>query len=278
MPARGVALTLFACGLLTGNDALMKSLVAELPLGQAVGLRGLLGFALVAGVAAAGGGLRQLRPQNARRVGILTALLLICLFLFPLSLRFIPLADAVMLAYVSPAVVAALSPWLLGERVGWRRWSAVAIGLVGAALVIDPSGAVQWAVALPLIVAVLIGLRDLMTRRVIEGESTLALVAAANLAAGVLGAATMPFAWAPMTGAQILQLCAAAALVTLSQWMMTAAFRDAEATVLSCLKYSSIAWAAALGWLYWGERLSPADWLGGALIALSGVVITLRSK
>ncbi|MEM1384693.1 MAG: DMT family transporter [Pseudomonadota bacterium] len=278
MPARGVALTLFACGLLTSNDALMKSLVAELPLGQAVGLRGLLGFALVAGVAAAGGGLRQLRPQNARRVGILTALLLICLFLFPLSLRFIPLADAVMLAYVSPAVVAALSPWLLGERVGWRRWSAVAIGLVGAALVIDPSGAVQWAVALPLIVAVLIGLRDLMTRRVIEGESTLALVAAANLAAGVLGAATMPFAWAPMTGAQILQLCAAAALVTLSQWMMTAAFRDAEATVLSCLKYSSIAWAAALGWLYWGERLSPADWLGGALIALSGVVITLRSK
>lgn len=277
--ALGAALMLTGCALLTLNDALMKALVSELPLGQVVSLRGLAGFVLAAAVAPTLGGVDRLRPRNPRGVAILTVLLVVSLFLFPLSLRFIPLADAIMLAYLSPMVVAALSPWLLAEHVGWRRWSAVGIGLVGAALVINPEGgSLHPAVAIPVAVAILVGLRDMLTRRYIRNESALALVAIANLSAGVLGLATLPLGWSPPSTEQWAMLLAAAALLTSSQFMIVASFRYADAAVMSCLKYSSIVWAAALGWIVWRETLSPGDWAGAALIAVSGVIITLRSK
>jgi drug/metabolite transporter (DMT)-like permease len=278
-PAFGALLMLAGCALLTGGDAVMKQLVSDLPVGQVVSLRGFAGFVMAVAAAPLIGGFDMLRPRNPRNVGILTGLLLINLFLFPTSLRFIPLADAIMLAYLSPVVVAALSPWLLAEQVGWRRWSAVALGLMGAALVINPEGeSLHPAIAAPLIVAFLVGMRDMLTRRYIKGESALALVAMVNLAAGVTGLASLPLGWETLRADHWWLIAAAALLLTVSQFLIAASFRYADAAVMSCLKYSAIVWAAALGWFIWGEALSAGDWAGAALIAASGVVITLRSK
>lgn len=278
-PAFGAMLLVAGCALLTVNDALMKSLVSDLPIGQVVSLRGFTGLALAILAAPLIGGFDQLRPRNPGNVAILTGLLVINLFLFPFSLRFIPLADAILLAYMSPIVVAALSPWLLAEHVGWRRWSAVALGLIGAALVINPEGgSLHPAVLAPIIVAIIVGLRDILTRRYIIGESALALIAAANLAAGIVGLGTVPFGWATLSPGHWIQIISAAALLTTSQFMIAGSFRYADAAVISCLKYSSIIWAALLGWFIWGEALSLGDWAGAALIAASGIVITLRSK
>jgi drug/metabolite transporter (DMT)-like permease len=278
-PAHGVGLMLAGCGFLTMNDAAVKALVTDLPLGQLVSLRGFAGFALAVAAAPLIGGFDKLRPRNPRVVGVLTALLLANFFLLQFSLRFIPLADAILLAYMSPVVVAALSPWLLVERVGWRRWSSVALGLFGAALVLNPEGGtLHPAVLAPIAVAIIVGLRDILTRRYIRQESALALIAMANLAAGIAGLGTMPLGWVTLAPRQWALLIAAAALLTLSQFLIAASFRYADAAVMSCLKYSSVIWAALLGWLFWRETLSPGDWTGATLIALSGVVITLRSK
>jgi len=278
-PAHGVGLMLAGCGFLTMNDAAVKALVTDLPLGQLVSLRGFAGFAMADSAAPLIGGFDKLRPRNPRVVGVLSALLLANFFLLPFSLRFIPLADAILLAYMSPVVVAALSPWLLSERVGWRRWSAVALGLFGAAMVLNPEGGtLHPAVLAPIAVAIIVGLRDILTRRYIMGESALALIAMANLAAGIAGLGTMPLGWVTLAPRQWALLIAAAALLTLSQFLIAASFRYSDAAVMSCLKYSSVIWAALLGWLFWRETLSPGDWTGAALIALSGVVITLRSK
>ena len=278
-PIRGAAMMLIGCGALTVNDALMKSLVAELPLGQVVTLRGAIGVLFLLAAAPAMGGMRALAPRNLGGAAALTSLLIIGLFLFPYSLKFLPLADAIMLAYLSPIIVAALSPWALRERVGWRRWSAVVVGFIGAAMVIRPAGgALHPAVAAPLIVAFTIALRDLMTRRFIQGESALALVAAANLGSAVIGLSSLSVGWAPIEVDHWLRLAAAAAMLTLAQFLMVASFRYAEATVLSCLKFSSIVWAAALGWIFFAEALGTLDWIGAALIVVSGVVITVRTK
>ena len=278
-PLFGAALMVTGCMLLTANDAFMKALVSELPLGQVVSLRGFAGFFFAVLAAPLIGGFDMLRPRNPRAAGVLTALMLANFFLLPFSLRFLSLADATMLAILSPVVVAALSPWLLAEKVGWRRWSAVALGLTGAAAIINPgSGSLHPALLAPLTVAIIVGLRDMLTRRFIKGESAMALVAAANLAAGMAGLATAPLGWVALTAWQWIWLLSAAALLTSSQFLITASFRYADAAVMSCLKYSSIIWAAAFGWIFWREALSPGDWAGAALIALSGVVITLRSR
>lgn len=278
-PIVGVACMLLGCLILTANDALIKRLVEDMSVGQTISLRGLIGFVMTVLLAQALGGLGRLRPRNVRNAGVLTAMLVANLFLFPMSLRHIPLAEAIMLAYLSPIVVAALSPWLLAEHVGWRRWSAVVVGLIGAALVIDPAGGtLHPAVALPLIVAVMVGLRDIFTRRWIRGESALALVAAANLCAFGLGLFTVPFGWYPPTAEEWLYIVLAASLFTAAQFLLVTSFRFAEAPVLACLKFSAIAWAAAFGWIFWGEALSAADWIGALLIAVSGVVISLRTR
>lgn len=278
-PMFGIGLMVVACGLLAGGDACMKALVREMPVHQAVTLRGLAGLVLTVAAAPILGGLGQLRPRNTRNVAILSLLLLISLFLFPLCLNQIPLADAIMLAYLSPILVALLSPWLLSEQMGWRRWSAVFLGIIGAALVVEPGGGdFHPAVIIPIIVAALVAVRDVLTRRYIRGESALALVAAVNLGAVVAGVATIPLGWIPPSGYQWKLIILSGILLTVSQFMMAAAFRHAEAPVLSCLKYTSIAYAAGLGWIFWGEALGPNDWIGALFIALSGIVITLRTR
>ncbi|MCR9255290.1 MAG: DMT family transporter [Alphaproteobacteria bacterium] len=277
--ALGVGLMLAGCGLLTVNDAFMKALVSEYGVGQAVSLRGLIGTVMVVAAAPFMGGYRALLPKTTSRAAILTGLALANYFLFPFSLQFIPLADAIMLAYLSPVVVVALSPFLLGETVGWRRWSAVAVGLAGAALVIDPGGgAFHPAVAAPLAVAFILGFRDILTRRFIRGESVLSMVLLANLGSGLLGLTTLAQGWRPMDGTSILLVLLAAAFVTAAQYLMMAAFRQADASLLSCFKYSSILWAAALGWLFFDETLTLADMAGAVLIMFSGVLITLRTS
>ena len=274
----GAGLMIAGCFMLTVNDAFMKLLVSDLPLGQVVGLRGLMSLGLLIVLAPWLGGYRELLPHNKGRVALLTGILLINYFIFPYSLKYVPLADAIMLAYLSPVVVVMISPFMLGEQVGWRRWSAVAIGVLGAALVINPEGETTTLVIfIPLLVAILVGVRDTLTRRYIWGESPLALVAAASLGSGVIGAATFPFDWTPLSSVEVTYLSAAAVFLTGAQFLMVVSFRYADATVLSCLKYTSIIWAAAIGWMIWDDVLTVMDWAGAGLIAFSGILITIRT-
>ncbi|MGF1501005.1 MAG: DMT family transporter [Paracoccaceae bacterium] len=277
-PALGVVLMLSGSLLLTVNDVFIKLLVEDLPLGQAVALRSLTGLALLLALSPWLGGVRALVPRSAKAALWLTGLLTVGMFLFPLSLRYVPLADAVMLVYLSPAVVAALSPLILGERVGWRRWGAVGFGLAGAAFVVAPEGAaLHPAYALPVLVAGVVGLRDVLTRAYIARESPLALVAALHLAVGTLGLLSLPAGWDPLEIRHGGWILAAAVLLTLAQILMTAAFAHGEAPVMSCLKLTSIPWAAGLGWIVWQDRLGAADLAGACLIAVSAAVILLRS-
>ena len=275
---RGAALIVVGMAVLTLNDAVMKLLAAELPLGQAVGLRGGAACAVLILCAPWLGGFKALRPRSFANALVLSVLLLIALFVFPWSLQQMPLADGIMLVSLSPVLAAMLSPWLLGEQVGWRRWSAVALGLAGTALVLEPGAApLQWAVLAPIFVAFLVAIRDILTRRYITGESTLALVFMANLMSAIAGGVTMFWAWSPPTPEHWSWIAALGVLLSLAMMLSTAAFHYAGAVVLSCLKYSAIVWAALLGWLFWGDRLSALDWLGALLITISGVVITMRS-
>ena len=277
--AIGVALMVGGCALLTINDAFMKAMIADLPVGQVVSLRGLAGFLMLVALSPLMGGVRALRPRNLKTTLLLTALMLFNFFVFPIGLRHVPFADAIMLAYLSPLVVVMLSPWLLRETVGWRRWSAVGIGLAGAALVIEPFGGdLHPAILAPLAVAVMLGLRDTLTRRVIRGESALALVAMGMLGSGLAGLVTVPAGWHALNALQTWQLLGSAAFLAVAHFCVLASFRYADAAVMACLKYTSIIWAALLGWVFWGETLGLNDWVGSALIVFSGVLITLRTR
>lgn len=275
----GVLLVVASMALLTINDVLMKLLVAEMPLGQAVALRGAAGCAVMIAAAPWFGGFKALKPRSFKKAAILSVLLLIALFLFPWSLQRMPIADGIMLVSLSPVLAAMLSPWMLGEQVGWRRWTAIALGLIGAALVINPGAdGTSWVMLVPVIVALIVALRDILTRSYIAGESVLALVFAANVFSVIAGLATLPYAAITPTTEHWAYIWGAGSLMTISLAMTTAAFHQIGAVTVSCLKYSAIIWAAILGWLIWGDRLNIWDWTGAALITVSGIVIAVRTR
>ena len=265
---------LLGCGLLTANDAFMKSLVSSLPLGQVVFLRAIAASITIVFLVPLVGGVARLRVHRYRSVILCGAMLVFNIVMFPLCLPYLHFADAIILAYTSPIWVVALAPWLIREQVRWQQWLAVLLGFVGAAFVIKPEGSsLHWAVAIPLIVACMVGLRDIVTRHIAARESAISIVACANLLSILAGAALLPFGWKNPDLFQVFQLIVAGVFFTVAQMLMVEAFRRMEATVLSTFKYSSILYAAVFGYLFWGEWLDWWAFSGAVLIVVSGLII-----
>ncbi len=265
---------LAGCGLLTANDALMKSLVGSLPLGQVIGLRGIFALAVVLLLMPWAGGVARLHANRQRDVILCSGLLVFNIVVFPMCLPHMPLADAIILVYTSPIWVVALAPLMIKEKTRWQQWVAVLIGFGGACLVIKPvGGVIHWTVFLPLIVAFMVALRDIVTRKIAAGESALSIVAYANFFSIIVALLSIPLGWATISAMQFGQLALSGLLFSAAQILMVEAFRLVEATVLSTFKYSSILYAAAFGYLFWGDVLDSFVLLGAALIFISGLMI-----
>lgn len=96
----------------------------------------------------------------------------------------------------------ALAPLLLKERVSWQQWIAVLIGFAGAYLIIKPDGVIHWAVILPLVVGLSVGLRDIVTRKIAFRERSLSIVFYANALSLLIGLATWVTGWASVGATQ----------------------------------------------------------------------------
>ena len=272
LPAIGVMAT--ASLLVTVNDALAKEALRVAGAAEVLFFRGL--FALVPFLAYAW--LRHrpdaLMPRNIKLALLLSVLAVLSLFLFTISLRFIPLASAITLAYLSPIMVALVSALLIGERIGPLQWIAALTGFAGVVAMTSPSlQAENWIILLPVLVAVTIAGRDLIIRVTIAREHTIALVVWTHLL--TIGVAALAFdaAWLRFDLRQFTLYAAAGITVSLGIAGMIAALRYANAASMSAVKYSCVLWAGLIGWLVFGESLS-AGMIGGAiLIVASGGII-----
>ena len=163
---KGIACTIAGGLLLTGQDAITKWLTVDYSTGEIMFWRGLFSFLPVAVLVWHAGRLRSLRPRRPLGVLLRSVLALVNSVLIIVSLRLLPLADALAIVFASPIILTALSVPLLGEPVGPRRWLAVAIGFLGVLLMVRPTGsALQLAALVPLAAAVCSALRDVVTRR-----------------------------------------------------------------------------------------------------------------
>jgi drug/metabolite transporter (DMT)-like permease len=177
--AAGIGLAILAIGLFTVMDAIGKGLMERYPVPQVVWARYFfqLGWMLLliprVGVA---GLVRTTRPGMNIVRGLLLAVSTI--FMFG-AISFVPLADAYTITFIAPLLVTVFSIPLLGERVGWRRWTAVLAGFIGVLIVIRPGfGMAHWALALPLVTAVGFALYQILTRKVsgTPGETAFAML------------------------------------------------------------------------------------------------------
>ncbi|MEM7488055.1 MAG: DMT family transporter, partial [Pseudomonadota bacterium] len=164
---RGAGLMMASMATYTLNDACLKLLAQDLPTFQAVTLRGVGAVALLVLLAHLTGALRQPVPRGDRAAVLGRSAMEICAFLpFVIALTHMPLANVTAILQVLPLTITAAGALVLGERVGPRRWAAIAVGLLGVLVIIrpGPEGFDRWSLLVLLSVG-FITARDLLTRR-----------------------------------------------------------------------------------------------------------------
>lgn len=266
-------------GLLTLNDAIMKSLTVDYPVGEIMAVRGLFVFIPIAFLAHRAGGLASLRIVSRKGQAARAVLVVTSTFMFVTGLGYLPLADIIAITFAGPLFLTALAAAVLGERVGWRRWTAVVLGFVGILIITRPTGnGLGWVVLLPL-GAVLCGVaRDLITRRISARESSVAILATTTAAVTLAGFATLPFGWRTPTPTDVALLALTGLLLGAAHFLLIETFRLAEAVVVAPFRYTSMIWAIVFGFLFFATL--PDMWViaGAALVVASGLYIFHRER
>ena len=265
--------------LLTLNDAVLKWLTASYPTGQIVFMRSIFVMILVGIIAWRFGGVRTLRVVNLRGQLVRAGTMTVATLLFVTSLRLMPLADAIVIAFSAPLFVTVLAGPLLGEHVGWRRWAAVVVGFVGVLVMFRPTGeAVRLVALLPLCVALASAFKDIVTRRIAATESSVAILFITTLALASAGLVTLVFGWRAITLFDLGLFAIGGFLLGGAQYLTIEAFRYAEAAVVSPFEYSAVLWAMLYGFLIWDDV--PDRWIiaGSAIVIGSGLYILHRES
>jgi drug/metabolite transporter (DMT)-like permease len=178
-----------------------------------------------------------------------------------------------------PLLVAALSGPVLGERVGWRRWTAIGIGFVGVLIILQPGITVfSPAALLPLVSALLFALYGLLTRYVSRSDSA----SVSFFWIGAVGALAMTpvglWHWQPMRAPDwgwMALLCCTAAL---GHWLLIRAYEVAEASAVQPFAYLQLVFAAAIGIFLFGEVLEPHVAFGAGVVVCAGLFTLWRQR
>lgn len=217
----------------------------------------------------------NLRLQIARSV-----LLVMSTLLNFTAVSYLPLTTTASIFFTAPLLVAALSVPLLGETVGWRRWSAIAVGFIGVLVIIRPGAAeVHWAIGLCLGNALVAALYNIATRKLAARDHSDTTSLYSPLVGAVIFLPVLPFVWsAPETITQWVLLLGLGVFGGVGHWLVIIAHRYAGASVLAPFTYSAILWMTISGYLVFGDL--PDQWtvVGAAIVVASGLYVFHREQ
>lgn len=278
----GILLMLAGSLVLTAADALTKMVAESLPVGQLICLRG--GYVVMLVVLFVWlkerrrpGWYRGLAVRDRFGQALRAACMTGSSFCFVSALSYLPLPTATSVAAAGPLFTTALAPLVLGERVGWRRWSAVAVGFAGVLVITRPTeGFLGWPVLLPLGAALFAALRDLITRRMRATDSAESMMLWGSVALLLLSAFSQPFGWVDPSAGVLAFLGLVALFHCGGQYMMVQSLRRAEAGLVVPFKYTMLVWSVLFGLLIWGFVPGWNVVAGALLIVASALYIYRR--
>ncbi len=285
---RGIAIMTVAMLIVPSMDVLAKLLTHEMPALEVAFGRFVGQLAAAAVVAIAVGEGRRLIPPSLPGHVLRGLFLAATSLMFFSALATMPLTDALAIAFAEPMILTAVSPWLLGETVGWRRWAACGVGFLGTLMIIRPSFEQFGLTALlPLGAAFTFAGYHVMTRR-LSGQGSLVAI---QFVTGVVGTAALGAVllvveaggWATQaavmpSGLGWIWFLGIGVLSFLTHGMIVKAFEFAPAAVLAPFGYLEIVSATILGFLIFGDFPEPPTWGGIALIIASGLYIVHRER
>jgi drug/metabolite transporter (DMT)-like permease len=273
-----IAVMLLAMLMFTLNDVMGKWLVATYSVGQVLLIRSAAAM-IVLSPFLWRDGLKPLfaveRPgMQALRV-LLSSAEVYCFYFAVITL---PLADVMTYWLAAPIYVAAMSPFLLGERVGWRRWLAILIGFGGVVIALEPSAATLTAPALISIVGSFCFAFMMLSGRALRGTPDTTLVFWQIVGAGLFGIVTAPFGWVTPTAFDLALLGLLGVVAMVAHMLVNRALKLADAAVVAPFQYTLLFWAVIFGFIVFGDIPRPAMLVGAAVIVAAGLFIFFRER
>jgi drug/metabolite transporter (DMT)-like permease len=263
------------------NDTLMKTLAGDVPLFEAIFVRGLAATAFLAALAWAAGKLSyRVAGADRRRLGLRLVAEVGATTCFLNALFHMPIANATAILLVMPLAVTLAGAVFLREPVGWRRYTAILAGFVGVLVIVRPGGEGFNAYSLSALAAVgFLVLRDLVTRRFDAAVPSVFVALATAAAITVLGASVTAFgAWVPLAPRDVATLVAAAACLVVGYLFGVMTMRVGEIGFVSPFRYTVLIWALLLGAIVFGERPDALTLLGSALVVGTGIYTFHRER
>jgi drug/metabolite transporter (DMT)-like permease len=273
---------LSASATFTLGSALVKALTESVPLLEIVTARALVGFVAMLPVLWRQGGLAALATRRPTGHAIRALSGFIGTYTTVYGYTVLPLATVTALGFAMPLFLTALSVPLLGERVGWRRASAVLVGLGGVLVMLRPWRDGTDALPLAAVAIVLAGvvawaLSMITIRRMGEaGERNVTIVAWYSLGTAGLAAVGAVPVWVTPSWQQLSGLVLAGLLSGIAQLLMTEGYRSGETTLVAPFEYGAILYATILGVLFWGEWPDGWSLAGVAILVAAGLYIWRR--
>lgn len=200
-------------------------------------------------------------------------------FLLFMAFSTIPLADAMAVFYAYPLVVTALSPFLLGEKTGWRRWSAVFIGFAGTLLIVRPGfEAMNQGAIYALIGSVSFALYLMLTRKTAGSMAPELALTYQCLISAIVLSMIVKFFWVTPDFTAWAMFVAIGAMSAIGHLLVINAFNHAPATLLAPLGYVELVTAAIVGYWMFNDIPDSLTWVGIFIITASGVYISWRER
>lgn len=277
--AAGIAMMLLGVMLFGVNDALGKLLVGTFAVGQIMLVRSIAGLLALSPFIHRAGPRAFLDAPRPRLQLLRAVFSTLEGSLFFWAVGTLPLAEVMTYYMAGPIYVTALSPLLLGERVGWRRWTAVVVGFGGVVLALHPSPGSLSTGALIALAGSFFYALFLVTTRKLAGTPGPVLMSAQLVGSLIFGAALVLIQGWRQPGLVDLALMGLLGLGSLGGNMcVNQSLRLAPATVVVPYQYTLLLWGILFGWVFFGEVIGPLTLAGAAIIVGSGLFIFLREQ
>lgn len=190
-----------------------------------------------------------------------------------------PMADTTAFLFTASLIVPALGFFFLGERVGRYRWGAIIVGFIGVLIMLQPTGAFNHlGVTLALSAASMHAILQTILRGLGKTEEPVTVTFYFVLIGTFVAAIPLPFVFTMPTWDEAPLLIACGLSGALAQFLLSIAYKNAPAAIVTVFNYSGILWATAFGWFIWNDWPTLPIWIGGGIVIASNLFILWRES
>lgn len=274
---RGIGLFLLAIFIFACLDTLAKYMTRELHVMEIAWGRYVFSSVFLLVLVPRYGLIRPLRSARPWFQVMRALLLAVVSLMFFTAVSYLPLVNVTAIGFAAPLILTALGHFVLGERVGVRRWLAIAVGFAGVLVIIRPGlDIVHWAAFIALAMAASNAVYQLATRMLAGVDSPQTTIFFTNIAGSIGFSLLIPFFWSSPGLTGWIAMAALGFMGGLGHYLLIQAFSHAPVSLLAPYAYTAILWVTMSGYLIFGEL--PDFWtiIGAAIIIASGIYVFYR--